>query len=375
MHSKFCWSEVDVCFFFKEKQTSAFGGTLSAETKYVTWTWATCSADNDDLEIYTPNEIAEFTCTAHFKHFADSSYLGGFPKLQCAAGYAYQRTEWPNSFQVKFSCYKCPSCTEVEWQDWKPNDEFQITRQVCKALAECGAGTEGACQGLCKDCPAGKHGPGTTSTTDAVCKSCDAGTYSKIAKQSKCDDCDSGTASETTGLSACKDCPEGKKATSASVCTACAAGEANPLTRQVACFACDPGKYAASTLQINCASCIAGTYQAKAGKSACDNCEAGSYKALEGTHGCSQCLRATYEKDFGSTKCDNCPAGKSSDYGATKCTDCVPGKYAPEATQTRSQNEEKNPPTKPYLPLHTRTRHRRSHRPHPMCKVDEHQRS
>ena len=27
-----------------------------------------------------------------------------------------------------------------------------------------------------------------------------------------------------------------------------------------------------------------------------------------------------------------------------------------------------------YLPLQTRTGHRRSHRPHPMCKVDEHQR-
>jgi hypothetical protein len=26
---------------------------------------------------------------------------------------------------------------------------------------------------------------------------------------------------------------------------------------------------------------------------------------------------------------------------------------------------------KQYLPLQTRTRHRRSHRPHPMCKVDE----
>ena len=39
--------------------------------------------------------------------------------------------------------------------------------------------------------------------------------------------------------------------------------------------------------------------------------------------------------------------------------------------QTRSQNEEKNPPPKPYLPLQTRTRHTRSHRPHPMCKVDQ----
>ena len=29
-------------------------------------------------------------------------------------------------------------------------------------------------------------------------------------------------------------------------------------------------------------------------------------------------------------------------------------------------------PPKQYLPLQTRTRHRRSHRPHPMCKVDEH---
>jgi hypothetical protein len=34
------------------------------------------------------------------------------------------------------------------------------------------------------------------------------------------------------------------------------------------------------------------------------------------------------------------------------------------SAQTRSQNEEKNPPPKPYLPLQTRTRHRRSHRPH-----------
>ena len=32
-------------------------------------------------------------------------------------------------------------------------------------------------------------------------------------------------------------------------------------------------------------------------------------------------------------------------------------------------------PPKPYLPLQTTTGHRRSHRPHPMCKVDEHQRS
>jgi hypothetical protein len=32
-------------------------------------------------------------------------------------------------------------------------------------------------------------------------------------------------------------------------------------------------------------------------------------------------------------------------------------------------------PPKPYLPLQTRTRHGLSHRPHPMCKVDEHQRS
>ena len=44
------------------------------------------------------------------------------------------------------------------------------------------------------------------------------------------------------------------------------------------------------------------------------------------------------------------------------------------SAQTRSQNEEKNPPPKPYLPLQTRTGHRRSHKPHPMCKVDEHQR-
>jgi hypothetical protein len=35
----------------------------------------------------------------------------------------------------------------------------------------------------------------------------------------------------------------------------------------------------------------------------------------------------------------------------------------------------KNPPPKPYLPLQTRTRHRQSYRPHPMCKVDESQRS
>ncbi len=34
------------------------------------------------------------------------------------------------------------------------------------------------------------------------------------------------------------------------------------------------------------------------------------------------------------------------------------------SAQTRSQNEEKNPPPKPYLPLQTRTRHRRSHRSH-----------
>ena len=34
------------------------------------------------------------------------------------------------------------------------------------------------------------------------------------------------------------------------------------------------------------------------------------------------------------------------------------------SAQTRSHNEEKTPPPKPYLPLQTRTRHRRSHRPH-----------
>jgi hypothetical protein len=41
------------------------------------------------------------------------------------------------------------------------------------------------------------------------------------------------------------------------------------------------------------------------------------------------------------------------------------------SAQARSQNEEKNPPPKPYLPLQTRTGHRQSHRPHPMCKVDD----
>jgi hypothetical protein len=34
------------------------------------------------------------------------------------------------------------------------------------------------------------------------------------------------------------------------------------------------------------------------------------------------------------------------------------------SAQTRSQDEEKNPPPKPYLPPQTRTRHRRAHRPH-----------
>jgi hypothetical protein len=34
------------------------------------------------------------------------------------------------------------------------------------------------------------------------------------------------------------------------------------------------------------------------------------------------------------------------------------------SAQTRSQDEEKNPPPKPYLPPPTRTRHRRAHRPH-----------
>ena len=34
------------------------------------------------------------------------------------------------------------------------------------------------------------------------------------------------------------------------------------------------------------------------------------------------------------------------------------------SAQIRSQNEEKNLPPKPYLPLETRTRHRRSRRPH-----------
>ena len=34
------------------------------------------------------------------------------------------------------------------------------------------------------------------------------------------------------------------------------------------------------------------------------------------------------------------------------------------SAQTRSQDEEKNPSPKPYLPPQTRTRHRRAHRPH-----------
>jgi hypothetical protein len=34
------------------------------------------------------------------------------------------------------------------------------------------------------------------------------------------------------------------------------------------------------------------------------------------------------------------------------------------SAKTRSQNEKKNPPPKPYLPLQTRTRHRLAHRPH-----------
>jgi hypothetical protein len=34
------------------------------------------------------------------------------------------------------------------------------------------------------------------------------------------------------------------------------------------------------------------------------------------------------------------------------------------SAQTRSQDEEKNPPPKQYLPPQTRTRHRRAHRPH-----------
>ena len=35
----------------------------------------------------------------------------------------------------------------------------------------------------------------------------------------------------------------------------------------------------------------------------------------------------------------------------------------------------RTPPPRPYLPPQRRTRPRLSHRPHPMCKVDEHQRS
>ena len=38
--------------------------------------------------------------------------------------------------------------------------------------------------------------------------------------------------------------------------------------------------------------------------------------------------------------------------------------HRPYSAQTRAQNEEKNLPPKPYLPLQTRTRHRQSHRPH-----------
>jgi hypothetical protein len=45
------------------------------------------------------------------------------------------------------------------------------------------------------------------------------------------------------------------------------------------------------------------------------------------------------------------------------------------SAQTRSQNEEKNPPPQTVPSLQTRTRHKRTHRPHPMCKVDEYQRS
>ena len=40
------------------------------------------------------------------------------------------------------------------------------------------------------------------------------------------------------------------------------------------------------------------------------------------------------------------------------------GPHRSYSAQTRSQNEEKNLPPKPYLPLQTRTRHRLSHRPH-----------
>ena len=47
---------------------------------------------------------------------------------------------------------------------------------------------------------------------------------------------------------------------------------------------------------------------------------------------------------------------------------------AQAAEQARPTNSALGGPPKPYLPLQTRTGHRRSHRPHPMCKVDEHQR-
>ena len=43
------------------------------------------------------------------------------------------------------------------------------------------------------------------------------------------------------------------------------------------------------------------------------------------------------------------------------------------SAQIRSHNEEKTPPKKPYLPLQTRTGHRRSHRPHP--GLNRHQRT
>jgi hypothetical protein len=315
-----------VCLFLSCLQ-NAFCGQFSWR-RFEGKEWATCNPDKET--------DSETTCEVWFKAGTGSDYYNGFPKMECAAGYAYKN--WWYSFgvtKIAFECYKCSACNNnVQWYESK--DYFQGSIQLCTALAECGAGTEGPCSGSCTNCPVGKAGPGATPFTvfgltfytDAVCSNCDPGKYTATTSKSKCDDCSAGHVSGT-GWGHCDPCAEGKKQTSASDCTDCPAGENNPHQAQVACFACDKGKYAANTGTKNCALCGAGTYQDSKGQANCINCDPGLYKEKEGVNiVCDECLPGTYTPGKGYMTCLNCDAGKSSLAKQSTCKDCVAGKYA-----------------------------------------------
>jgi hypothetical protein len=309
-----------ICLFLSCIQR-AVGGEFSEEfsKEESDWVWRTCSPDKFDIKLWEPETVAQYQCTAHFKHFAGSGYQGGFNKLECSDGYAYLSTSWPDSLRIIYRCYKCADCEKAEWQDW---DTFQDSRQVCEALPKCAAGKSGQC--VCTDCDVGKANDGSND----FCTYCIAGTYASTTGKSKCDDCSAGHVSGT-GWGHCDACAEGKKQTSASDCTDCPAGENNPHKAQVACFACDKGKYAASPGTINCALCGAGTYQNSKGQANCINCDPGLYKEKEGVNiVCDECLPGTYTPGKGYVTCLNCDAGKSSLAKESTCKDCVAGKYA-----------------------------------------------